>query len=151
MERTKKLKTISNQLPTKNGIKQTKQKEQIKNPYDMLFDKHCPKTITFHNKQPTSNDNNKPSSFPPPTLQHSSLLSNLNEAFDKIEGIIHYLSLPEKIEAFIQLVQNSTYSQSTRLGGLIVIYLLTSRIINDEHSDESVPSVLPSINNLCIA
>ena len=149
MERTKKLKTIPKQLPTKNGIKSIKQKEQIKNPYDMLFDKHCPKTITFHNKQPTSNDN-KPSFFPPPTLQHSSLLSNLNEAFDKIEGIIHYLTLPEKIEAFIQLVQNSTYSQSTRLGGLIAIYLLTSRIINDEHSDESVPSILPSINNLCI-
>lgn len=70
----------------------------------------------------------------------SLLPSYLNEAFDSVEGVYHYLSTLEKIELFAKTALDASKPSSTQLGALIAIYLFITK--NKELNNDIIHIVL---------
>ncbi len=72
------------------------------------------------------------------------LPSYVNEAFDAIEGVFHYLSTTEKIELLIKNTFDASKPTTCQLGSVILIYLYINK-----HT-EIVQEMEPSLLNLCV-
>lgn len=92
-------------------------------------------------------DNDNDITLSTSTNQNKAILllpSYLNEAFDSVEGVYHYLSTIEKIELFAKTALDASKPSSTQLGALIAIYLFISK--NKELNNDTRHMVL----QLCI-
>ena len=105
--------------------------KKIINPYDLTDPKSKFLTSTFQ---------------PEILLQKSDLkyLPNyLNQAFDSIEGIYHYLSFDDKINSFLKNVIDTSHNVTLRLGSLIAIYLLL-------YNNKCNYSNIKELSNFCL-
>ena len=113
---------------TKTPLEITK---KMINPYDLTDQTSKYLSTTFH---------------PEILLQKSDLkyLPNyLNQAFDSVEGVYHYLSFDEKIDSFLKIVIDTSQKVTLRLGSLIAVYLLLFH-------DKNKYSKIKDLQNLCL-
>ena len=100
--------------PFKNNNRQSLSSTLKSTPRDKIKNNNTNNDITLST---SINQNNAISLLP----------SYLNEAFDSVEGVYHYLSTLEKIELFAKTALDASKPSSTQLGALIAIYLFITK------------------------